>query len=56
MEPISITDNPIFRLVNFFDVIFLEQFCDELGIGIESGAAILAGQPWLKTRTKPERQ
>lgn len=27
-----------------FDVIFLEQFCDELGIGIESGAAILAGQ------------
>ena len=33
-----------------FDVIFLEQFCDELGIGIESGAAILAGQPWLKTR------
>lgn len=36
-----------------FDVIFLEQFCDELGIGIESGAAILAGQPWLKTRTKP---
>lgn len=39
-----------------FDVIFLEQFCDELGIGIESGAAILAGQPWLKTRTKPERQ
>lgn len=32
---------------------FLEQFCDELGIGIESGAAILAGQPWLKTRTKP---
>lgn len=53
MEPISITDNPIFRLVNFFDVIFLEQFCDELGIGIESGAAILAGQPWLKTRTKP---
>lgn len=36
-----------------FDVIFIEQFCDELGIGIESGAAILAGQPWLKTRTKP---
>lgn len=36
-----------------FDVIFLEQFCDEPGIGIESGAAILAGQPWLKTRTKP---
>ncbi len=36
-----------------FDVIFLEQFCDELGISIESGAAILAGQPWLKTRTKP---
>lgn len=32
---------------------FLEQFCDELGISIESGAAILAGQPWLKTRTKP---
>ncbi|SUF80798.1 membrane protein [Salmonella enterica] len=26
-----------------FDVIFLEQFCDEPGIGIESGAAILAG-------------
>lgn len=24
-----------------FDLIFLEQFCDELGIGIESGAAIL---------------
>lgn len=36
-----------------FDVIFLEQFCDELGIGIESGAAILSGQPWIKTRTKP---
>ncbi|ATX98718.1 MULTISPECIES: STM2901 family protein [Citrobacter] len=35
------------------DLIFLEQFCDELGIGIESGAAILAGQPWLKTRQKP---
>jgi len=36
-----------------FDVIFLEQFCDELELGIESGAAILAGQPWLNTRTKP---
>ncbi|BCU56739.1 STM2901 family protein [Enterobacter kobei] len=36
-----------------FDLIFLEQFCDELDIGIESGAAILAGQPWLKTRQKP---
>lgn len=36
-----------------FDLIFLEQFCDELGIGVESGAAILAGQPWLKTRQKP---
>lgn len=36
-----------------FDVIFLEQFCDELGIGITSGATILAGQPWLETRTKP---
>lgn len=36
-----------------FDVIFLEQFCDELEIGIESGAAILSGQPWLKTRQKP---
>ena len=32
-----------------FDVIFLEQFCDELELGIESGAAILAGQPWLNT-------
>ena len=36
-----------------FDVIFLEQFCDELGSGITSGATILAGQPWLETRTKP---
>ncbi|WP_421532379.1 STM2901 family protein [Lelliottia amnigena] len=36
-----------------FDVIFLEHFCDELGIGITSGATILAGQPWLETRTKP---
>lgn len=36
-----------------FDAIFLEQFCDELGINITSGAAILAGQPWLVTRTKP---
>lgn len=39
-----------------FDVIFLEQFCDELGIGIESGAAILAGQPWLKPERNRERQ
>lgn len=36
-----------------FDVIFFEQFCDEFGIGVSSGAAILAGQPWLETRTKP---
>lgn len=39
-----------------FDVIFLEQFCDELGISIESGAAILAGQPWLKPERNRERQ
>lgn len=39
-----------------FDVIFIEQFCDELGIGIESGAAILAGQPWLKPERNRERQ
>lgn len=39
-----------------FDVIFLEQFCDELGIGIESGAAILAGQPWLKTVVKNQNE
>lgn len=37
-----------------FDVIFLEQFFDKLAIGIESGAAIFSGQPWLKTRQKPE--
>ena len=36
-----------------FDLIFLEQFCDELAIGVESGAAILSGQPWLRTRQKP---
>ncbi|WP_258328681.1 STM2901 family protein [Citrobacter farmeri] len=36
-----------------FDLIFLEQFCDEPGIGINAGAAILAGQPWLNTRQKP---
>lgn len=39
-----------------FDVIFIEQFCDEHGIGIESGAAILAGQPWLKPERNRERQ
>lgn len=36
-----------------FDIIFLEQFCDELGVSISFGVAILAGQPWLSTRTKP---
>lgn len=36
-----------------FDVIFLEQFCEELGISITAGAAILGGQPWLHTRQKP---
>ena len=35
------------------DIIFLEEFCDGLGIDVVSGAAILGGQPWLSTRTKP---
>lgn len=36
------------------DIIFLEEFCNEMGIDSVSGAAILAGQPWLRTRTKPD--
>lgn len=35
-----------------FDLIFLEQFCDELDIGIESGAAILAGATLVKNKAK----
>lgn len=35
------------------EIIFLEEFCIELGIDAVSGAAILGGQPWLGTRTKP---
>ncbi|SUX67774.1 Uncharacterised protein [Citrobacter braakii] len=53
MEPIGIMVTSNLSAGELFDLIFLEQFCDELGIGIESGAAILAGQPWLKTRQKP---
>ena len=37
-----------------FDVIFLEEFCEDLRIDSVSGAAILAGQPWLRTRNKPD--
>lgn len=29
------------------EIIFLEEFCMELGIDAVSGAAILGGQPWL---------
>ena len=36
-----------------FDIIFLEEFCIELGVDAVSGTAILGGQPWLVTRTKP---
>ncbi|WP_293534706.1 STM2901 family protein [Pluralibacter sp.] len=36
------------------NVIFLEEFCKELGIDSVSGAAILSGQPWLDTRGKPK--
>ncbi|MFK3659310.1 STM2901 family protein [Scandinavium sp. NPDC088450] len=35
------------------EIIFLEEFCKELGIDAVTGAVILSGQPWLKTRTKP---
>lgn len=40
--------------VELLNVIFLKEFCKELGIDAISGAAILSGQPWLKTRAKPE--
>jgi len=36
------------------EIIFLEEFCVELGIDAISGAAILGGQPWLSTRAKPK--
>lgn len=36
------------------EIIFLEEFCMELRIDAVSGAAILGGQPWLRTRAKPE--
>lgn len=36
------------------EIIFLEEFCMELGIDAVSGAAILGGQPWLGTRAKPK--
>lgn len=40
--------------VDFLNIIFLEEFCRELGIDSVSGAAILSGQPWLGTRAKPK--
>ncbi len=50
-EPTSTTGQSNLSAGELFDVISLSNFCDEPWIGIESGAAILAGQPWLK----PER-
>ncbi|MBL5920178.1 hypothetical protein I7V28_03420 [Lelliottia amnigena] len=40
--------------VDLLNIIFLEEFCRELGIDSVSGAAILSGQPWLGTRAKPK--
>lgn len=36
------------------EIIFLEEFCTELGIDAVAGAAIISGQPWLGTRGKPK--
>lgn len=36
------------------NVIFIEEFCIELGIDSVTAAAILSGQPWLGTRAKPK--
>ncbi|EOE6916314.1 STM2901 family protein [Cronobacter turicensis] len=35
-------------------IIFLEEFCNELGVDSVSAAAILSGQPWLSTKGKPK--
>lgn len=40
--------------IELLNVIFLEEFCKELGIDAVTGAAILSGQPWLGTRAKPK--
>lgn len=40
--------------VDLLNIIFLEEFCRELGIDSVSGAAILSGQPWLGTKAKPK--
>lgn len=46
--------HPNLSKIELLNVIFLEEFCKELGIDSVSGAAILSGQPWLGTRAKPQ--
>lgn len=46
--------HPNLSKIELLNVIFLEEFCKELGIDTVSGAAILSGQPWLGTRGKPK--
>ena len=41
--------HPNLSKIELLNVIFLEEFCKELGIDSVSGAAILSGQPWLGT-------
>ncbi|MRS88820.1 hypothetical protein GJV04_02045 [Enterobacteriaceae bacterium RIT714] len=46
--------HPDLSKAELLNVIFLEEFCTELGIDSVSGAVILSGQPWLGTRAKPK--
>ena len=46
--------HPNLSVGELLNVIFLEEFCKELGIDSISAAAILSGQPWLGTRGKPK--
>ncbi|MBB1200035.1 hypothetical protein EGM70_06930 [Enterobacteriaceae bacterium 89] len=46
--------HPNLSKAELLNIIFLEEFCKELGLDSVSGAAILSGQPWLGTRAKPK--
>ncbi|MEX9253119.1 STM2901 family protein [Pseudenterobacter timonensis] len=46
--------HPNLSKIELLNVIFLEEFCLELGLDSISAAAILSGQPWLGTRAKPK--
>lgn len=46
--------HPNVSIAELVSIIFLEEFCTELGIDSVAGAAILSGPPWLGTRGKPK--